>query len=59
MRRSAAAIPTASGVAFQRGMFAELFRESGYEVCDLSELGSDCRDVHYTHADEPGAPACP
>ena len=45
-------VPTASGVAFQRGMFAESFRESGYEVRDLSELGPHCRDVHYTHAVE-------
>ena len=45
-------VPTASGVAFQRGMFAESFRESGYEVRGLSELGPDRRDVHYTHAVE-------
>ena len=43
-------VPTASGVAFQRGMFAESFRDSGYEVRDLGELGPQCRDVHYTHA---------
>ena len=43
-------VPTASGIAFQRGMFAESFRDSGYEVRDLSELGPQCRDVHYTHA---------
>ena len=45
-------VPTASGIAFQRGMFEELFRESGYEVRDLSELGPHCRDVHYTNAIE-------
>ena len=45
-------VPTASGIAFQRGMFAELFRESGYEVRALNELGPQCRDVHYTHAIE-------
>ena len=45
-------VPTAPGVAFQRRMFAELFRESGYDVRDLNELGPDCRDVHYTHAVE-------
>ena len=45
-------VPTASGVAFQRGMFAESFRDSGYEVRDLSELGPQCKDVHYTHAIE-------
>ena len=45
-------VPTASGIAFQRGMFAELFRESGYEVRNLSELGPNGRDVHYTHSIE-------
>ena len=45
-------VPTASGIAFQRGMFAELFRESGYEVRNLSELGPRGRDVHYTHSIE-------
>ena len=45
-------VPTASGIAFQRGMFAESFRESGYEVRDLDELGPHCKDVHYTHAIE-------
>ena len=45
-------VPTASGIAFQRGMFADLFRESGYEVRALSEFGPQCRDVHYTHAIE-------
>ena len=41
---------TAFGIAFQRGMFAELFRESGYEVRNLSELGPEGKDVHFTHA---------
>ena len=45
-------VPTASGIAFQRGMFSEMFRDSGYEVRDLNELGPDCQDVHYTHAVE-------
>ena len=45
-------VPTTPGVAFQRRMFAELFRESGYDVRDLNELGPDSRDVHYTHAVE-------
>ena len=43
-------VPAASGVAFQRGMFADLFRESGYEV--RRELGPDGKDLHYTHAVE-------
>jgi len=33
-------------------MFVELFRESGYEVRDLSELGPHYNDVHYSHAIE-------
>ena len=45
-------VPTASGIAFQRGMFVELFRASGYEVRDLSELGPHYKDAHYTHAIE-------
>ena len=45
-------VPTASGIAFQRGMFAELFRESGYEVLNLSKLGPRGKDVHYTHSVE-------
>ena len=43
-------VPTASGIAFQRGMFAELFRGSGYEVRNLRELGPSGKDVHYTHS---------
>ena len=43
-------VPTASGVAFQRGMFAETFQGSGYEVRNLSELGPEFKDTHYTHA---------
>ena len=45
-------VPTASGIAFRRGMFVESFRHSGYEVRALSELGPQFRDVHYTHAIE-------
>ena len=45
-------VPTASGIAFQRGLFTELFRESGYEVRNLSEFGPESKDVHYTHAVE-------
>ena len=45
-------VPTASGIAFQRGMFVDSFRDSGYEVRDLGELGPHYKDVHYTHAIE-------
>ena len=45
-------VPTASGIAFQRGMFAASFQDSGYEVRNLSELGAPYHNVHYTHAIE-------
>ena len=43
-------VPTASGIAFQRRMFESLFRDTHYEVRDLSELGPAHRDSHYTHS---------
>ena len=43
-------VPTASGIAFQRRMFAPVFRGTDYEVRDLRELGSAHRDAHYTHS---------
>ena len=43
-------VPTASGIAFQRRMFAPVFLGTDYEVRDLSELGSAHRDAHYTHS---------
>jgi sulfonate transport system substrate-binding protein len=45
-------VPTASGVAFQRGMFAASFHGTDYEVRDLSELGPDFKNAHYTHSVE-------
>ena len=45
-------VPTASGVAFQTGMFAEAFKGSSYEVRNIVELGPASQDVHYTHAIE-------
>ena len=45
-------VPTASGVAFQTGMFAEAFEDSIYEVPNIVELGPDRQDVHYTHTIE-------
>lgn len=43
-------VPTASGVAFQTGMFADAFEESDYVVPNITELGPDHQDVHYTHS---------
>lgn len=43
-------VPTASGVAFQTGMFADAFEDSGYVVPNIIELGPEHQDVHYTHS---------
>lgn len=43
-------VPTASGVAFQTGMFADAFAESDYVVPNIAELGPGHQDVHYTHS---------
>lgn len=43
-------VPTASGIAFQRRLFAPMFEGSGYEVRDICELGPTYRDAHYTHS---------
>ena len=43
-------VPTASGVAFQTGMFADAFAESDYVVPNITELGPGHQDVHYTHS---------
>lgn len=43
-------VPTASGVAFQTGMFDDTFKESDYVVPNITELGPDHQDVHYTHS---------
>ena len=43
-------VPTASGVAFQTGMFADAFAESDYVVTNITELGPGHQDVHYTHS---------
>jgi len=45
-------VPTASGVAFQTGMFADAFEDTNYVVSDIVELGPDHQDVHYTHSIE-------
>ena len=43
-------VPTASGVAFQTGMFVDAFKESDYVVPNITELGPEHQDVHYTHS---------
>ena len=45
-------VPTASGIAFQRGLFEHAFADSKYEVRNLSELGEAHRNAHYTHSIE-------
>jgi sulfonate transport system substrate-binding protein len=42
-------VPTASGIAFQRGMFKETFAGSAYQVRNIVELGAERQNVHYTH----------
>ena len=43
-------VPTASGIAFQTGMFTDAFKDSDYVVPNITELGPDHQDVHYTHS---------
>ncbi len=45
-------VPTASGIAFQTGMLAEAFEDSGYTVPNIVELGPAHQNVHYTHSIE-------
>ena len=45
-------VPTASGLAFQRGLFEPAFADSSYEVRNLTELGEAHRNAHYTHSNE-------
>lgn len=42
-------VATASGIAYQRGMFGEAFAGSGYEVRNIKELGRDRATTHFTH----------
>jgi ABC-type nitrate/sulfonate/bicarbonate transport system substrate-binding protein len=41
--------PTASGIAFQRHSFGELFVGTEYEVCNIQELGHKHADAHFHH----------
>jgi len=45
-------VPTASGIAFQAGNFNDSFANSGYEVRNITELGPQAQNVHYTHSIE-------
>lgn len=42
-------VATASGIAYQRGMFGEAFAGSGYEVRNIKELGRGQATTHFTH----------
>jgi len=43
-------VPTASGIAFQRGMFDQEFAGSGYAVRNIKELGRESWDSHFNHS---------
>ena len=43
-------VPTASGIAYQRGMFDEHFAGSGTAVRNVRELGPEHANAHFTHA---------
>jgi len=42
-------VPTASGVALQRGMFADVFAASEVSVRNVGEAGSQRANAHFTH----------
>jgi sulfonate transport system substrate-binding protein len=42
-------VATASGIAYQRGMFEQEFAGSGFEVRNIKELGRDSATTHFTH----------
>jgi len=42
-------VPTASGIAFQRGMFDARFAGTGYAVRNVKELGAASWDSHFDH----------
>lgn len=45
-------VPTASGIAFRRDTFSEVFAGSGYVVRNITELGATYQNVHFTHTIE-------
>jgi ABC-type nitrate/sulfonate/bicarbonate transport system substrate-binding protein len=42
-------VPTASGVALQRGMFADVFAASDVSIRNVGEAGSERANAHFTH----------
>lgn len=42
--------PTASGIAFQRNMYGELFAGTDYAVRNIKELPKNRWDTHFNHA---------
>ena len=45
-------VPTASGIAFRRDLFRDLFAGSNYHVRNITELGAEHQDAHFTHSVE-------
>ncbi|MBV1876582.1 MAG: ABC transporter substrate-binding protein [Pseudomonadales bacterium] len=43
-------VPTASGIAFQRDMFAEEFNGPDFEVRNIKALGRESADTHFNHS---------
>jgi len=43
-------VPTASGIAYQRGMFDDYFAGSDTAVRNIRELGPEHANAHFTHA---------
>jgi len=43
-------VPTASGIAFQRGLFAETFAGTPYAVRNIKELGRERANTHFDHS---------
>jgi sulfonate transport system substrate-binding protein len=42
-------VPTASGIAYQRHAFDDLFEGTGYEVRNIKELGRENLNLHFHH----------
>jgi len=43
-------VPTATGIALQKGFFDELFLETDYDFLNIKALGAKHADAHYTHS---------
>ena len=42
-------VPTASGIAFQRGMFDAAFEGTAYQVRNIKQLGAARANTHFDH----------